>query len=222
MKKYILVILPLAALTSCSEIEETINQQIEKTTTSVKEQAQNAVKETLDDTISNSINSLTNAEHAQFQEVFPKGEPTMISDFKGKKFSFPNGSPAYVFKYKADKDLLIPYLEQQETLDEEKSDKVAKKIDVVQNLQGQVSGLQDDVKKKDGIIQSLQYQIALKDSSAQVQKLAEKAKGDIRSKAAQELAAMSEHGDEAAQEQVSSEVPPTEEAQMYNQEESMF
>ena len=129
MKKYILVILPLAALTSCSEIEETINQQIEKTTTSVKEQAQNAVKETLDDTISNSINSLTNAEHAQFQEVFPKGEPTMISDFKGKKFSFPNGSPAYVFKYKADKDLLIPYLEQQETLDEEKSDKVAKKID---------------------------------------------------------------------------------------------
>lgn len=129
MKKYILVILPLAALTSCSEIEETINQQIEKTTTSVKEQAQNAVKETLDDTISNSINSLTNAENAQFQEVFPKGEPTMISDFKGKKFSFPNGSPAYVFKYKADKDLLIPYLEQQETLDEEKSDKVAKKID---------------------------------------------------------------------------------------------
>ena len=129
MKKYILVILPLAALTSCSEIEETINQQIEKTTTSVKEQAQNAVKETLDDTISKSINSLTNAENAQFQEVFPKGEPTMISDFKGKKFSFPNGSPAYVFKYKADKDLLIPYLEQQETLDEEKSDKVAKKID---------------------------------------------------------------------------------------------
>ena len=129
MKKYILVILPLAALTSCSEIEETINQQIEKTTTSVKEQAQNAVKETLDDTISNSINSLTNAENAQFQEVFPNGEPSMISDFKGNKFSFPNGSPAYVFKYKADKDLLIPYLEQQETLDEEKSDKVAKKID---------------------------------------------------------------------------------------------
>ena len=129
MKKYILVILPLAALTSCSEIEETINQQIEKTTTSVKEQAQNAVKETLDGTISNSINSLTNAENAQFQEVFPNGEPSMISDFKGKKFSFPNGSPAYVFKYKADKDLLIPYLEQQETLDEEKSDKVAKKID---------------------------------------------------------------------------------------------
>ncbi|QOW10523.1 hypothetical protein Q73A0000_09145 [Kaistella flava (ex Peng et al. 2021)] len=129
MKKYILVILPLLAINSCSKIEETINEQIEKTTTSVKEKAQNAVKETLNETVSNSINSLTNAENAQFKEVFPQGDPTMISDFKGKKFTFPNGSPAYVFKYKAHKELLIPYLERQETSNEEKSDKVAKKID---------------------------------------------------------------------------------------------
>lgn len=125
MKKYILVILPLAILISCNKIEETINEQIDKTTTTVKEKAQNAVKETL----SNSINSVTNAEDAQFQEVFPNGEPTMISDFKGKKFTFPNGSPAFLFRYKADRDLLIPYLEQQETSDEMKSDKVAKKMD---------------------------------------------------------------------------------------------
>lgn len=129
MKKYSIVLLPFLILNSCSKIEETINEQIEKTTTSVKEKAQNAVKETLNETVSNSLNSLTNAENAQFQEVFPNGEPTMISDFKGKKFSFPNGSPAYVFKYIADKYLLIPYLEQQPTLDEEKSDKVAQKID---------------------------------------------------------------------------------------------
>lgn len=129
MKKYIIGILPLLFLGSCTKIEETINEQIEKTTTSVKEKAQNAVKETLNETVSNSLNSLTNAENAQFQEVFPAGDPTMISDFKGKKFSFPNGSPAYVFKYKADKALLIPYLEQQETLDEGKSDKVVKKVD---------------------------------------------------------------------------------------------
>ena len=129
MKKYSIVLLGLFALNSCAKIEEKITQQIEKTTTSVKEKAQNAVKETLNETVSNSLNSLTKAENAQFQEVFPSGEPTMISDFKGKKFSFPNGSPAYVFKYKAEKDLLIPYLEQQSTLDEEKSDKVAKKID---------------------------------------------------------------------------------------------
>lgn len=129
MKKYIIIILPLFVATSCTKIEETINEKIEKTTTSVKEKAQNAVKETLNETVSNSLNSLTNAENAQFQEVFPDGEPTMISEFSGKKFSFPNGSPAYVFKYKADKEILIPYLEQQETLDEAKSDQVAKKID---------------------------------------------------------------------------------------------
>ncbi|WP_373708039.1 hypothetical protein [Kaistella sp.] len=129
MKKYILVILPLMAVTSCSKVEETINEQIEKTTTSVKEKAQNAVKETLNETVSNSISSLTNAENAQFKEVFPQGEANMISEFKGKKFTFPNGSPAYVFKYKADKELLIPYLEQQVTTNEEKSDPVAKKVD---------------------------------------------------------------------------------------------
>lgn len=129
MKIYIIAILPLMVLTSCTKVEETINEQIEKTTTSVKEKAQNAVKETLNETVSNSINSLTNAENAPFKEVFPQGEATMISEFKGKKFTFPNGSPAYVFKYKADKELLIPYLEQQETTNEEKSDLVAKKVD---------------------------------------------------------------------------------------------
>ena len=129
MKKYILVIFPLIAISSCSKVEETINEQIEKTTTSVKEQAQNAVKETLNETVSNSINSLTNAEDTQFKAVFPQGDASMITEFKGKKFTFPNGSPAYVFKYKADKELLIPYLEQQQTTNEEKSDLVAKKVD---------------------------------------------------------------------------------------------
>ena len=129
MRKYIFAILPLLAITSCSKVEETITEQIEKTTTSVKEKAQNAVKETLNETVSNSINSMTNAEDAQFKEVFPRGEAAMISEFKGKKFTFPNGSPAYIFKYKADKALLIPYLEQQETTDEAKSDLVAKKVD---------------------------------------------------------------------------------------------
>ena len=129
MRKYIFAILPLLAITSCSKVEETITEQIEKTTTSVKEKAQNAVKETLNETVSNSINSMTNAEDAQFKEVFPQGDAAMISEFKGKRFTFPNGSPAYIFKYKADKELLIPYLEQQETTDEAKSDLVAKKVD---------------------------------------------------------------------------------------------
>ena len=129
MKKYILILLPLLVFNSCSKIEETINEQIEKATTSVKEKAQNAVKEKVNETVSNSLNSLTNSENAQFAELFSTGEPLMLADFSGKKITFPNGSPAYVFKYKADKDLLISYLEQQPSLDEEKSDKAAKKID---------------------------------------------------------------------------------------------
>ncbi len=129
MKKYILFLLPIFVVHSCTKIEEKITQTIEKTSESVKEKAQNTVKETLKETVSNSLSSLTNAEDAQFKEVFPSGEPTMISDFKGKKISFPNGSPAYVFKYKADRDSIISFLEQQETLNEEKSDQVAKKVD---------------------------------------------------------------------------------------------
>lgn len=129
MKKYFVVIVAFSALISCSEMEEKISETIDKTTQSVKEKAQNTVKETINETVNNSINSLTNAEDTQFQEVFPTGELTLISDFKGKKFTFPNGSPAYLFKYKADKEILIPFLEQQETVNEEQSDKVARKID---------------------------------------------------------------------------------------------
>ncbi len=128
MKKYIIAVTALIGLHSCSNIEEKINQTIEKTTTTVTETAQNAVKETLNETVSNSINSMTNAENAQFQEIFPNGEPAMITDFTGKKFTFPNGAPAYIFKYKSERELLIPFLEQQETTDETKSDKAVEKI----------------------------------------------------------------------------------------------
>ncbi len=116
-------------IVSCTKVEEKINEKITRTTDHMKETAQNAVKETLKETLNNSISSLTNAENAEFTEVFPTGEPTMISDFKGKKFTFPNGSPAYLFKYKADKERLLPFLESQDTSNEAKSDKTARKID---------------------------------------------------------------------------------------------
>lgn len=127
MKKYTLIILASVFTFSCTKIEEKITEQVDRTTEQVKEKAQLAVKETLNETLSNSISSLTNAEDAVFKEVFPAGDSEMITDFKGKKFSFPNGAPAYVFKYKADKALLIPFLEGQPSLDEAKSDQVAKK-----------------------------------------------------------------------------------------------
>lgn len=129
MKKYTLIILASVFTFSCTKIEEKITEQVDRTTEQVKEKAQLAVKETLNETLSNSISSLTNAEDAVFKEVFPAGDSEMITDFKGKKFSFPNGAPAYVFKYKADKALLIPFLEGQPSLDEAKSDQVAKKTD---------------------------------------------------------------------------------------------
>ena len=129
MKKYFVGLLPLIALYSCSNIEEKINQTIETTTNTVKEKAQNAVKETLNETVSTSINSLTNSKDAKFEQIFPNGESSMITEFKGKQFSFPNGAPAYIFKYKADKELLIPFLETQQTTNETKSDKAAQKID---------------------------------------------------------------------------------------------
>ena len=108
---------------ACTEVEEKITETFTKTKNDVSERAQTMVKEKLNETLNNSINSLANAEDAQFQEIFPTGDPILISDFKGKKVTFPNGSPAYVFKYTADKEALIPFLEKQETTDEECSDR---------------------------------------------------------------------------------------------------
>ncbi|WP_226064103.1 hypothetical protein [Kaistella polysaccharea] len=129
MKKYLLLALSTAFIISCTKVEEKISQEITKTSDHINETAQNAVKETLHETLNNSISSLANAENAEFKEVFPTGDPTMISEFKGKKFTFPNGSPAFLFKYKAEKETLLPFLESQETSDIGKSDETARKID---------------------------------------------------------------------------------------------
>lgn len=129
MKKSGLATLLCITLFSCNKIEEKINQTIDETTESVKQKAKDAVKETLDSTISESINSVANAENAMFNEVFPNAEPDLMTDFKGKKVKFPNGSPAYIFKYKADKKELIDFLESQPTTDENRSDKAVRKID---------------------------------------------------------------------------------------------
>jgi len=129
MKKYYVMLLPFLVLNSCSKLEETVTKTIEETTQKVTETAQNTVKETLNETVSSSINSLTNSKDAKFEQIFPNGESSMITEFKGKQFSFPNGAPAYIFKYKANKELLIPFLEGQQTTNETKSDKTAQKID---------------------------------------------------------------------------------------------
>lgn len=129
MKKYLTVLFPIFAIQACSKIEEKVTQTIEKTTRTVKDKAEQSVKETISETVSNSLNSLTNAENAAFKEVFPFGNEPQLTDFTGKKIRFPNGSEAYVFKYKTEKDPLLKFLESQETADESQSDTEARKID---------------------------------------------------------------------------------------------
>ena len=128
MKKYIAVV-GVLALVSCNQIEEKINQSIDTASESVKQKAQETVKETLDKTINETVNSVTNAQDITFTEVFPNADATLVTDFKGRKMKFPNGSPMYFLKYKADKAEILSLMETQPTTDEVKSDKEVRKID---------------------------------------------------------------------------------------------
>ncbi|WP_407404288.1 hypothetical protein [Chryseobacterium sp.] len=129
MKKIILPFFSILLLISCNKIEEKIDQTVQETTEKIQQRAQKAVEETVKKTVNESINSLTNTEDVQFNQVFPSTGEVIVSEEKGKKFKFPNGSEGFIFKYKADKSVLIPFLERQATTDETQSDKVARKID---------------------------------------------------------------------------------------------
>lgn len=125
MKKICFAIIIGFTVLSCNKVEEKINE----TVTQAKEKVQQKAEETVKETVNESINSLTNSEDLHFQDVFKNSDANMVSEAKGKKFKFPNGSQGFIFKYKADKALLIPFLENQPTTDESKSDKLARKID---------------------------------------------------------------------------------------------
>lgn len=129
MKKYILPVIPVFLLISCNKIEEKIDQTVQKTTETVQQKAQQAVEETVKKTVSESLNSLTNSQDVKFNQVFPDGGKSIVSEETGKKFKFPNGSEGYIFKYKSDIAVLLPFLETQPTSDENKSEKTAHKID---------------------------------------------------------------------------------------------
>ncbi len=129
MKKYILPVIPVFLLMSCSKIEEKIDQTVQKTTETVQQKAQQAVEETVKKTVNESINSLTNSQDVKFNQVFPDAGKSVVAEETGKKFKFPNGSEGYIFKYKSDIAILLPFLEKQPTTDENRSDKTARKID---------------------------------------------------------------------------------------------
>ncbi|PWN70426.1 hypothetical protein C1631_010660 [Chryseobacterium phosphatilyticum] len=129
MKKYILPVMTGLLLISCNKIEEKIDQTVQKTTETVQQKAQQAVEETVKKTVNESINSLTNSQDVKLNDVFPGTGTSVVSEEKGKKFTFPTGSEGYIFKYKADIAVLLPVLEGQPTSNENKSDKKARKID---------------------------------------------------------------------------------------------
>ncbi len=129
MKKYILPVITAFLLISCNKIEEKIDETVQKTTETVQQKAQQAVEETVKKTVNESINSLTHSEDVKFNTVFPAKGPSVVSEEKGRKIKIPGRSEGYIFKYKADIAVLLPFLESQPTSDESKSEKTARKID---------------------------------------------------------------------------------------------
>ncbi|MDN5578541.1 MAG: hypothetical protein L0G11_04205 [Chryseobacterium sp.] len=126
MKKIFLVAVSTFALVSCNKIEETVNQ----TVTIAKEKAQQKANETIQETVDAQLNKLVNAQTVEFDSVFPNQQNLTLEQVKGRKLSFPNGSPFYVFKYKtADKEALLKSLVEQPTTDESKSEKQFQKVD---------------------------------------------------------------------------------------------
>lgn len=126
MKKIFLVAVSTFALVSCNKIEETVNQ----TVTIAKEKAQQKANDTIQETVDAQLNKLVNAQTVEFDSVFPNQQNLTLEQVKGRKLSFPNGSPFYVFKYKtADKEALLKSLVEQPTTDESKSEKQFQKVD---------------------------------------------------------------------------------------------
>lgn len=126
MKKIFLITTISFALISCNKLEEIVTQ----TVTSAKEKAQQKATEAVQETVNEQLGKLVNAENTQFNQIFPNENNLVLENFVGKKMTYPNGSPFYVFKYKsADKDLLLKTLVDQPTTDESKSSKEFQKVD---------------------------------------------------------------------------------------------
>lgn len=126
MKKIIIASLFVLTLSSCEKVEESITTIVTET----KEKAQQKAKEAVQETVTNQLNKLVKAENTPFEVLFPNQNNLVLENFVGKKASFPNGTPFYVFKYKTgDKDLLLKTLVEQNTIDETQSTKEFQKVD---------------------------------------------------------------------------------------------
>jgi hypothetical protein len=129
MKKVLIAIAGSCVLFSCNKVEEKINETVTKTTESVTRRATEAGEKIVRETVTESINSVLGSEDVPLSQVFKNTDNINVSELKGKKIKFPNGSQAFVFKYKAPKSSVLPFFETQPTTDESKSEKTARKID---------------------------------------------------------------------------------------------
>lgn len=126
MKKIIIASLFVLTLSSCEKVEESITTIVTET----KEKAQQKAKEAVQETVTSQLNKLVKAENTPFEVLFPNQNNLVLENFVGKKASFPNGTPFYVFKYKTgNKDLLLKTLVEQNTIDETQSTKEFQKVD---------------------------------------------------------------------------------------------
>ena len=66
------------------------------------------MEETVKKTVNESINSLTNSEDVKFNTVFPSTGASIVSEEKERKSKFPRPE-GYIFKYKADIAVLLPF-----------------------------------------------------------------------------------------------------------------
>lgn len=111
---------------SCKKIEETVSSIVIES----KEKAQQKAGEMVQETVNKQLNKIVNAQTVRFDSVFPSRKDFTISRETGKKVSFPNGTPFYIFKYSTDnKDALLKTLVEQPTTDEAQSKKEYQKVD---------------------------------------------------------------------------------------------
>ena len=126
MKKIIIPIAAVSMLVSSQKIEEIFTSSVE----SAKQKAQDKANEVVQETVNEQLSKIVNAQTVKFDSVFPHQSTLVIENEIGKKVAFPNGSPFYVFKYKAaDKDGLLKTLVEQPTSNEAQSKKEFEKID---------------------------------------------------------------------------------------------
>lgn len=126
MKKYFIAVSVFSMLVSCQKVEEIFNSSVE----SAKEKAQQKATDLVQETVNEQLNKYVNAQSVRFDSVFPHQNLLVLENEVGKKVSFPNGAPFYVFKYKSsDKDLLLKTLVDQPTTNEAQSKKDFEKVD---------------------------------------------------------------------------------------------